>query len=81
MVTVTVTRNTQITIPKKIREKLEIKIGDKVDIRIEDGKIVVKKIETAFSEYSGFLPKGYEEVLDRVRKDSRERFKRLGVIP
>jgi AbrB family looped-hinge helix DNA binding protein len=81
MVTVTVTRNTQITIPKKIREKLGIKVGDKVEMTIEDGRIVVKKLRPSLAEYRGFLPKGFEETLADLRKDSRERFKRLGVVP
>lgn len=32
----------RITLPKKIRERLGIKIGDEVTIDVEDGKIVIK---------------------------------------
>lgn len=81
MVVVTVTRNTQITIPKKIREKLGIRVGDKVEVDIEDGKVVVRKLKPSFAGYRDFLPRGFEEVLKKIRKDSTERFKGLGVVP
>ncbi len=80
MVTITVTRNTQITIPKKIRERLGIKVGDKVEIDIEDEKVVVRRIKPSFARYQDFLPKGFDLVLEKVRKDSTERFKKLGVV-
>ena len=32
----------RITLPKKIRERFGIKIGDEVTIDVEDGKIVIK---------------------------------------
>ncbi|NOZ76965.1 MAG: AbrB/MazE/SpoVT family DNA-binding domain-containing protein [Euryarchaeota archaeon] len=79
--TVTVTRNTQVTIPKKIREKLGIRVGDRVEMTVEDGKIVVRKVKPSLAEYRGFLPRGFEEALAELRKDSRDRFKRLGVVP
>lgn len=81
VVIVTVTRNTQITIPKKIREKLGIRIGDKVEIDIEDEKVVVRKIKPSLAEYRDFLPTGYDRVLEKIRVDSTERLRRLGVVP
>lgn len=80
MVTVTVTRNTQITIPKKIREKLGIRVGDKVEVDLEDKKLVVRKAKLSFSSYRDFLPKGFDQILDKMRKDSIDRLKKLGVI-
>jgi len=35
----------QITIPKKIREKAGIKEGDYVEISVENGKIIIRKVE------------------------------------
>lgn len=32
----------RITLPKKIRERFDIKVGDEVIIDVEDGKIVIK---------------------------------------
>lgn len=39
---VVVTRKYQITIPKDIRRKLEIEIGDRLTIRYEGGLIIIE---------------------------------------
>ena len=41
---VVVTRKFQVTIPKKIREKLKIDIGDRLLVKVVDGKIVMEPI-------------------------------------
>ncbi|MHA1589721.1 MAG: AbrB/MazE/SpoVT family DNA-binding domain-containing protein [Candidatus Njordarchaeales archaeon] len=41
---VTVSRKYQVTIPKDIREKLGIKVGDKVIVRLEDKRIIIEPI-------------------------------------
>ncbi len=43
MTTRKVTRNNQITIPKKYREELGIEVGDLIEIEKDDGKIVITK--------------------------------------
>jgi len=79
---VVVTRNAQITIPKKIREALGIAEGDRVTLRIEGNRVVVEKVtEDVWSDCTDFLPENFEKVLEKLRKDSRERFKRLGLTP
>ena len=45
----------QITIPKKIREKLKIRVGDTVVVEEREGKIVLKKGKTIF-DYTESLP-------------------------
>ncbi len=45
-VIVRVTRKYQITIPKKIREKLNIHVGDSLKMRVEGEKIIVEPIIT-----------------------------------
>ena len=42
---VVVTRKYQVTIPKRIREELGIKIGDRLLVKIEDGKIILEPIK------------------------------------
>jgi AbrB family looped-hinge helix DNA binding protein len=79
---VVVTRNAQITIPKKIREALGITEGDRVTVRIERNRVIVEKVtEDVWSDCTDFLPENFEKVLEDLRKDSRERFKRLGLTP
>jgi len=41
---VTVSRKYQVTIPKRIREKIGIKVGDKVIMKIEGNKIIIEPI-------------------------------------
>lgn len=81
MTTSTVTRNAQITIPKKIREALGIREGDNVDISLDDEKIIVRKTLPKIKEFNDFLPRGFDVVLEKMRKDSRERLKALGILP
>jgi AbrB family looped-hinge helix DNA binding protein len=79
MPVVKVTRNSQITIPKEIRDRIGIKEGDRVDISIEGDKVVVRKVE--LEDITDFLPKNFDEIRAKMRKDSRKRLKKLGVIP
>ncbi len=39
-----VTRNYQITLPKEVRDKLNISIGDILEVRVEGEKIVIRKV-------------------------------------
>lgn len=45
-VIVRVTRKYQITIPKKIREKLHIRVGDSLKMRVKGEKIIVEPVIT-----------------------------------
>jgi len=42
---VRVARRYQVTIPEEVREKAKISVGDDVDVRYEDGKILLEKLE------------------------------------
>ena len=41
---VKVTRKYQITLPKEVREKLGIRIGDFLRVKVEDGKVILEPI-------------------------------------
>ena len=43
-----VARRYQVTIPEEVREKARISVGDKVDVRYEDGKIVMERLEDSW---------------------------------
>lgn len=81
MTTVTVARHAQITIPKKIREALGIREGDSVDMSLNNEKIIVRKTLPKIKEFRDFLPQDFDTVLEKMRKDSRERLKTLGILP
>jgi predicted DNA-binding antitoxin AbrB/MazE fold protein len=61
-------------------EPVELKEGEKVNISIEDEKIAVRRIETSLSDCNDFLPRDFNVTLEKLRTDSRDRFKRLGII-
>ncbi len=45
MIEVVVTRKYQVTIPKEVREKLGIKVGDRLLVRVEDDHIVLEPLK------------------------------------
>jgi AbrB family looped-hinge helix DNA binding protein len=81
MTTVTVTRHAQITIPKKIREALGIREGESVDVSLNNEKIIVRKSLPKIKDFRDFLPQDFDTVLVKMRRDSRERLKTLGILP
>ncbi len=83
MASVTVTRHSQVTIPKEIREEVGITEGDRLKMRVVEGnKIVIEKAnEEAWKDCTDFLPEDFEKVLASLRADSTSRFKRLGLVP
>jgi AbrB family looped-hinge helix DNA binding protein len=83
MASVTVTRHSQVTIPKEIREAVGIMEGDKVKMKVVDGKkiLIEKANEEVWKECTDFLPEDFEKLLTSLRTDSKNRFKRLGLVP
>lgn len=81
MTTTIITRNFQITIPKEIREKLNLKLGEKVTIHLEGERMIIQRVnEAIWDECNDFLPENFEKILTLLRKNSTERFKKLGII-
>ena len=72
----TVTRKYQITLPKRIRRRLGIKIGDKLPISSKENKIIIKtsKVVTNPAEYLWNLSKK-SSVIDAVKLIKRTRRK------
>jgi AbrB family looped-hinge helix DNA binding protein len=74
-----VTRKYQVTIPKEVREALGIKVGDRLIVKVENGKIVMepvrasdalKRLSTIADRYLGG-PKSIDAV--RLVEESLER--------
>lgn len=77
----TITRNFQITIPKEIREILNLRLGEKVMIHLEGDRIIIQRIsEDVWDQCTDFLPDNFEKILANNREDATERFKKLGII-
>lgn len=83
MASVTVTRHSQVTIPKEIREAVGIMEGDRVKMKVVEGnKIMIEKAnKEAWNDCTDFLPVDFEKLLTSLRADSTNRFKRLGLVP
>ena len=77
-----VTRHSQVTIPKEIREAVGITEGDKVHMTVFEGnKIMIEKASAdAWKDCTDFLPEDFEKILKYMRTDSTTRFKRLGLV-
>ena len=68
----TLTSQGQISIPKRVREKLHLEKGDKVVfLENEKGQIILKEIETpiefSHEEWQMFLAKTQKEAVTRVK--------------
>ena len=61
----------QITLPKKVREKLGIKVGDALVLEEGKGGIVLKKGKTVF-DYAGTLPNLGMSVEEMIEKATEE---------
>ncbi len=70
---VKVTRKGQITIPKKIREKYGIKVGDKLIVEAVEEGILFRKVQrledmaSIDAEYD--TPEGINKKIDKLRKE------------
>ncbi len=82
---VKVARRYQITIPEEVRKEVGINIGDAVDVRSQDGKVIVEKMgkswESVMEETRGAWKehpffKGMKdsiEIVDWLRQKNRKR--------
>ncbi len=64
-----VQRNFQITIPKRVREKANIKIGDVVDFEVLPEGILIKPQVTIDKSQTWFWSKEWQEEEKKVERD------------
>jgi len=77
---VVVTRGCQITLAKDVREKLGIREGDIVIVNALGGvATIAKRDPKVWRTLGGFLPPDFQETLKKMRTDSTERLRRLGI--
>lgn len=83
MATATITSKGQVTIPKKIRDKLGLKPGDKVDFEVNDkGKLEVSTKTRSIMDTAGILyrpgqkAKTIEEMNEGVAEYFRKKYKK-----
>lgn len=73
----------QITIPKRLREKLSIDGGDEVEIRERDGKIIIERPTTRAHLAEGYRQRSeqHEALADEFDEVSSEADGLLGSVP
>ena len=75
METTTLTSKGQLTLPKAVRDKLQLKTGDRMRVEVtEDGRVVLEPATVDVLELKGMLPKLAKALgLADMRRVSRER--------
>jgi AbrB family looped-hinge helix DNA binding protein len=79
MPTATITSKGQVTIPKKIRDKLGLKPGDKLDFEInEEGKLEASTKKYAIEDVAGILyrPGQKAKTIEEMNEGVSEYFKK-----
>lgn len=72
-----ITSKGQITIPKAVRTKLNLKTGDKVDFKISDGTVTLVPVSKNVSDVFGILSRDnqkaitVEQINDALKKAIR----------
>lgn len=78
----TMTSKGQVTVPQKIRERLRLREGQRLQFTIEDGgRVVITPVFTRLSELAGILPRPkhtvtIEEMDEGIRKAVVDRYLR-----
>jgi AbrB family looped-hinge helix DNA binding protein len=73
MIEATVTSKGQITVPKAVREMLDLQPGDRLEFVMHDGRLYVRRRmdESPFDRYRGHLSqlqgRGSDEVIEEMR--------------
>lgn len=78
---VIVTRGSQITLTKEVREKMKVKEGDIIILNvIGDVLLASKRDPKILRKVSNFLPENFDKILKSIRSNPEERLRRLGII-
>jgi len=47
---VKIARRYQVTIPQEIRDRMDLSVGDVVDVRYDEGRIIIEKVLTKWED-------------------------------
>ncbi|MBI2136699.1 AbrB/MazE/SpoVT family DNA-binding domain-containing protein [Candidatus Woesearchaeota archaeon] len=78
MTSVVVTRNYQITLPREVRKRTDIAIGETMLIETKGDDIIIKKIKedpvkAAFGLWRGKIKESSIEYVDKLRETWKDR--------
>ncbi len=77
MPTATVTSKGQVTVPKPIRDRLNLHAGDRLDFVLEEeGKVILRKASIPIQELEGILHRADRKSvsLEEMKETVRRRF-------
>ena len=72
MVLVYFKQKSQITIPKELVKKLNLKVGDKLDVQVKDGKLVLTPVIIVPKEQGWYYSTEWQEKEKRVDQQIKE---------
>ena len=67
--TVKVREKYQVTIPEDVRAKVPLRVGERVEILVQEGKIVIRPIIEIPRDQAWFWTKKWQEQIARSGKD------------
>ncbi len=73
MATSTLTSKGQTTVPKEVREALDLEVGDKLSWQIENGKVAVTTERPSFFRWEGFIKTSSGDVVKEVAEARKRR--------
>jgi AbrB family looped-hinge helix DNA binding protein len=68
-----VTRNYQITIPKEVRERLGINVGDVLIVDVEGNKVVLRKEKLELPVFRGGKGLSVEKIEESIKRGMRDK--------
>jgi AbrB family looped-hinge helix DNA binding protein len=71
-----ITSKYQTTIPKAIRESLNLSISDVIEWKIENGKIVVVPVQKNFLKYRNIVKTGHGNIREDIKSARKQRTER-----
>lgn len=73
MPTSTITSKGQTTVPKEVRDALDVGPGDKITWEVSGGRVSVSTERPAFWRWEGFIKHGPTDVVKAVHEARRRR--------
>ena len=65
-------QKSQVTIPKEIVKKLNLKAGDKLDIKEEDGKLIITPAVIILKDQAWFYSPEWQSMGKKVNEQKRD---------
>ncbi|MCL4492587.1 MAG: AbrB/MazE/SpoVT family DNA-binding domain-containing protein [Nitrospirae bacterium] len=69
--TVKVREKYQVTIPEDVREKVPLKVGERVEVTVRDGEIVIRPVMEVPRTQAWFWEKGWQEMVSHSIEDMK----------